>query len=137
MKYPHRHFDHRRYVACAVVPTGHRYSDHRVLRGCATWRSCHEAIVAGKAQDCRSLYPRAGPQHCYGCKRSGGFGGKASFKLIQSCSRTQLQKFARYFEVECRLVPISVESKYRLDPNKAMEYVDENTIGVFVILGSE
>jgi hypothetical protein len=47
------------------------------------------------------------------------------------------QKFARYFEVECRLVPISVESKYRLDPKKAMEYVDENTIGVYVILGSE
>jgi len=47
-----------------------------------------------------------------------------------------LEKFARYFEVECRLVPISVESKYRLDPKKAMDYVDENTIGVFVILGS-
>lgn len=52
-----------------------------------------------------------------------------------SCPRYR-QKFARYFEVECRLVPISVESKYRLDPKKAMEYVDENTIGVFVILGS-
>ncbi|THH04817.1 hypothetical protein EW145_g5240, partial [Phellinidium pouzarii] len=47
-----------------------------------------------------------------------------------------LEKFARYFEVECRLVPISEESKYRLDAKKAMEYVDENTIGVFVILGS-
>ena len=30
-------------------------------------------------------------------------------------------------------MPISVESKYRLDPKKAMEYVDENTIGVFVM----
>ena len=51
-------------------------------------------------------------------------------------AQVALEKFARYFEVECRLVPISVESKYRLDPKKAMEYIDENTIGVFVILGS-
>lgn len=51
-------------------------------------------------------------------------------------AQVALEKFARYFEVECRLVPISVESKYRLDAKKAMDYVDENTIGVFVILGS-
>lgn len=51
-------------------------------------------------------------------------------------AQVALEKFARYFEVECRLVPVSVESKYRLDPKKAMEYVDENTIGIFVILGS-
>ncbi|KAK7043692.1 glutamate decarboxylase gad1 [Paramarasmius palmivorus] len=51
-------------------------------------------------------------------------------------AQVALEKFARYFDVECRLVPISVESKYRLDPKKAMQYVDENTIGVFVILGS-
>ncbi|KIJ17330.1 glutamate decarboxylase [Paxillus involutus ATCC 200175] len=51
-------------------------------------------------------------------------------------AQVALEKFARYFEVECRLVPVSAESKYRLDPKKAMEYIDENTIGVFVILGS-
>jgi len=51
-------------------------------------------------------------------------------------AQVALGKFARYFEVECCLVPVSVESKYRLDPKKAMEYVDENTIGVYVILGS-
>jgi len=51
-------------------------------------------------------------------------------------AQVALEKFARYFDVECRLVPVSAESKYRLDPKKAMEYVDENTIGVFVILGS-
>jgi len=51
-------------------------------------------------------------------------------------AQVALEKFARYFDVECRLVPISVESHYRLDPNEAMKYVDENTIGVFVILGS-
>jgi len=51
-------------------------------------------------------------------------------------AQVALEKFARYFEVECRLVPISAESKYRLDPKKAMDFVDENTIGVYVILGS-
>ncbi|PSR88902.1 hypothetical protein PHLCEN_2v5051 [Hermanssonia centrifuga] len=51
-------------------------------------------------------------------------------------AQVALEKFARYFEVECRLVPISEESHYRLDPQKAMQYVDENTIGVYVILGS-
>ncbi|KIJ50962.1 hypothetical protein M422DRAFT_27078 [Sphaerobolus stellatus SS14] len=51
-------------------------------------------------------------------------------------AQVALEKFARYFDVECRLVPVSEKSKYRLDPKRAMEYVDENTIGVFVILGS-
>lgn len=51
-------------------------------------------------------------------------------------AQVALEKFARYFDVECRLVPVSVESRYRLDAKKAMEFVDENTIGVFVILGS-
>jgi len=51
-------------------------------------------------------------------------------------AQVALEKFARYFDVECRLVPVSVESKYRLDPKKAMDFVDENTIGIFIILGS-
>ncbi|KAI0083973.1 glutamate decarboxylase [Irpex rosettiformis] len=51
-------------------------------------------------------------------------------------AQVALEKFARYFEVECRLVPVSKESHYRLDPKKIMQYVDENTIGIYVILGS-
>lgn len=51
-------------------------------------------------------------------------------------AQVALEKFARYFDVECRLVPVSVETKYRLDPKRAMQYVDENTIGIFIILGS-
>ena len=51
-------------------------------------------------------------------------------------AQVALEKFARYFDVEARLVPISEESHYRLDPKRAMEYVDGNTIGVYVILGS-
>lgn len=52
-------------------------------------------------------------------------------------AQVALEKFARYFDVECRLVPISIESHYCLDPKKALEMCDENTIGVFVILGSQ
>ncbi|KAA1112493.1 hypothetical protein PGTUg99_020065 [Puccinia graminis f. sp. tritici] len=51
-------------------------------------------------------------------------------------AQVALEKFARYFDVEMRLVPVSEKTNYCLDPIKAMEYVDENTIGVFVILGS-
>jgi len=47
-----------------------------------------------------------------------------------------IEKFARYWEVEERAVPVSAESHYCLDPKKAMEMVDENTIAVVVILGS-
>ncbi|KAI5816568.1 pyridoxal phosphate-dependent transferase [Pyronema omphalodes] len=47
-----------------------------------------------------------------------------------------LEKFARYFEVEARLLPVSKESNWCLDPKLVEQNVDENTIGVFVILGS-
>lgn len=55
---------------------------------------------------------------------------------MSASSQVALEKFARYFDVECRLVPVSKESRYHLDVKKAMEYIDENTIGVYVILGS-
>ena len=51
-------------------------------------------------------------------------------------AQVALEKFARYFDVEARMVPVSVESRYCLDPKKALEYIDENTIGMFVIMGS-
>ncbi|KAF9361343.1 hypothetical protein BGX26_004201 [Mortierella sp. AD094] len=51
-------------------------------------------------------------------------------------AQAALEKFARYFDVECRMIPISLESRYCLDVKKAAEACDENTIGVYVILGS-
>ena len=51
-------------------------------------------------------------------------------------AQVALEKFARYFDVECRLVPVTEASRYRLDAKEAMKFVDENTIGVYVILGS-
>ncbi|RDB27542.1 Glutamate decarboxylase [Hypsizygus marmoreus] len=47
-----------------------------------------------------------------------------------------LEKFARYFDVEMRLVSVKAETGFVLHPQDALGYVDENTIGVMVILGS-
>jgi glutamate decarboxylase len=64
------------------------------------------------------------------------FTGNRPNIVMSANAQVALEKFARYFDVECRLVPVSEESRYHLDVKKAMEYIDENTIGVFVILGS-
>jgi glutamate decarboxylase len=45
------------------------------------------------------------------------------------------EKFARYWDVEMRLVPVSAEATY-LTPEGAVSACDENTIGVVAILGS-
>ncbi|GAB5589027.1 glutamate decarboxylase gad1 [Umbelopsis nana] len=51
-------------------------------------------------------------------------------------AQVALEKFARYFDVECRLIPVSADSHHCLDIKRAAEACDENTIGVYVILGS-
>ncbi|QIX01077.1 hypothetical protein AMS68_006594 [Peltaster fructicola] len=56
--------------------------------------------------------------------------------IMGSNAQVALEKFARYFEVEARILDVSAESSYRLDPKKVKENIDENTIGVFVIMGS-
>ncbi|KAK3076697.1 hypothetical protein LTS18_012305, partial [Coniosporium uncinatum] len=56
--------------------------------------------------------------------------------IMAANAQVALEKFARYFEVEARITPVSEKSSYRLDPEEVRKNVDENTIGVFVILGS-
>lgn len=56
--------------------------------------------------------------------------------IMGANAQVALEKFARYFDVEPRMLPVSKKSKYRLDPELIKESIDENTIGVFVILGS-
>lgn len=56
--------------------------------------------------------------------------------IMGTNAQVALEKFARYFEVECRLSPVSKKSHYGLDPDYVKDNIDENTIGVFVILGS-
>ncbi|SCU92078.1 LAMI_0E08680g1_1 [Lachancea mirantina] len=65
--------------------------------------------------------------------------GKSTAKpniIMSSAAQVALEKFARYFDVECRLVPVSSKSHHRLDPLELWNFADENTIGVFVILGT-
>ncbi|MCJ1304669.1 hypothetical protein MMC08_007482 [Hypocenomyce scalaris] len=56
--------------------------------------------------------------------------------IMGANAQVALEKFARYFEVESRILPVSGKSLYRLDPDLVKENIDENTIGIFVILGS-
>ncbi|KIW00718.1 glutamate decarboxylase [Verruconis gallopava] len=56
--------------------------------------------------------------------------------IMGANAQVALEKFARYFEVEARILPVSEKSRFRLDPELVRQNVDENTIGVFVILGS-
>jgi glutamate decarboxylase len=65
--------------------------------------------------------------------------GKDTLKpniLMGANAQVALEKFARYFEVEARILPVSKKSHFRLDPELVKQNIDENTIGVFVILGS-
>lgn len=56
--------------------------------------------------------------------------------IMGADAQVALEKFARYFEVEARILPVSKKSRFRLDPDLVRKNIDENTIGVFVILGS-
>ncbi|TEB31857.1 glutamate decarboxylase [Coprinellus micaceus] len=56
--------------------------------------------------------------------------------VFGSNAQVALEKFARYFDVETRLVPVKESNGFVMDPNDAIQYVDENTIGIIVIFGS-
>ncbi|KAI9763873.1 MAG: hypothetical protein M1840_009057 [Geoglossum simile] len=65
--------------------------------------------------------------------------GKDTLKpniIMGANAQVALEKFARYFEVEARILPVTEKSKFRLDPKLVSENIDENTIGVFAIMGS-
>ncbi|KAK0729914.1 pyridoxal phosphate-dependent transferase [Lasiosphaeris hirsuta] len=65
--------------------------------------------------------------------------GKDTLKpniIMGANAQVALEKFARYFEVEARILPVSAKSNFCLDPDLVRENLDENTIGVFAILGS-
>ncbi|KAJ1729637.1 glutamate decarboxylase gad1 [Coemansia sp. Benny D160-2] len=56
--------------------------------------------------------------------------------LFGANAQVALEKTARYFDIEARLVPVCEDSHYCLDIHKAVDMIDENTIGMFVIFGS-
>lgn len=54
--------------------------------------------------------------------------------VLSSAVQVVWEKFANYFEVEPRYVPVTPERPY-LTPEGVLEVVDENTIGVVPVLG--
>lgn len=56
--------------------------------------------------------------------------------IMGANAQVALEKFARYFDVEARLVPVSAETSYCLSPKKAMEYVDEVRFSSFFLVQS-
>ncbi|KAF8799749.1 glutamate decarboxylase [Phlegmacium glaucopus] len=56
--------------------------------------------------------------------------------IFGSNAQVALEKFARYFDVETRLVPVKASNGFIMDPHDAIPFIDENTIGIIVILGS-
>jgi glutamate decarboxylase len=99
--------EHQTSMGCATVGS----SEAIHLAGLAMkwrWRAAREA--AGKPTDKPNLVMGANVQVCW-------------------------EKFARYFDVEPRYVPLT-EKRFIIGVDEAMALVDENTIGVVGILGS-
>lgn len=56
--------------------------------------------------------------------------------IMGANAQVALEKFARYFDVEARLLPIHADSRYCFNMEDLRENIDENTIGVYAIVGS-
>ncbi len=91
--------------------------------GCSTTGSSEAAMLGGLALKWQWRKKRAAA-------------GKPSDKPNLVCGPVQVcwEKFARYFDVELRQVPLSGES-LGLEPAQLKDYCDENTIGVIATLG--
>jgi glutamate decarboxylase len=91
--------------------------------GCSTTGSSEAAMLGGLAMKWRWRNNR---------KKE----GKPSDKPNLVCGAVQIcwHKFARYFDVELREVGME-HGRYELSPEKVLELVDENTIGVVPTMG--
>lgn len=93
--------------------------------GCSTTGSSEAAMLGGLALKRRWAARR---------KEAGKPTDKPNIVMginVQVC----WEKFANYWDVEMRLVPMEGE-RYHLTADQVTEYCDENTIGVVAILGS-
>ncbi|WP_407566151.1 glutamate decarboxylase [Streptomyces sp. 184] len=91
--------------------------------GCSTTGSSEAAMLGGLALKWRWRKRRQAE-------------GKPADRPNLVCGPVQVcwEKFARYFDVELRQVPLEPDAT-GLRPHQLREYVDENTIGVVAILG--
>ncbi|WP_327085631.1 glutamate decarboxylase [Nonomuraea sp. NBC_01738] len=95
----------------------------RTTMGCSTTGSSEAAMLGGLALKWRWREKRQKA-------------GKPADRPNLVCGPVQIcwDKFARYFDVELRQVPLE-EGATGLRPHQLRQYVDENTIGVVAILG--
>jgi glutamate decarboxylase len=99
--------------------------DPRNAVGCSTTGSSEAAMLGGLALKRRWQHRRrAENKPCDAPNLVTGIN-------VQVC----WEKFANYWEVELRLVPMEGE-RYHLSPEEAVKLCDENTIGVVVVMGS-
>ncbi|SGZ47132.1 CIC11C00000003783 [Sungouiella intermedia] len=106
------------------APKGSDGVPHTV--GCATTGSSEAIMLAGLAMKKKWQEQRKAD-------------GKPSDNpniLMASVAQVALEKFARYFDVENRLILVTEDSHHLIDVSKIKENIDENTIGIFVIMGS-
>ncbi|RSS01742.1 glutamate decarboxylase [Streptomyces sp. WAC00469] len=99
--------------------------DPRHVIGCSTTGSSEAAMLGGLALKRRWQHRR---------RAEGASTARPNLVMgvnVQIC----WEKFADYFEVEPRYVPMEGD-RYHLTPDKAVELCDENTIGVVAVLGS-
>jgi glutamate decarboxylase len=99
--------------------------DPRRAVGCSTTGSSEAAMLGGLALKRRWQHRR---------RARGLSAGRPNLVMgvnVQVC----WEKFADYFEVEPRYVPMEGE-RYHLSPQAAAELCDEDTIGVVAVLGS-
>ncbi|MDH6227798.1 glutamate decarboxylase [Streptomyces sp. MJP52] len=99
--------------------------DPRRAMGCSTTGSSEAAMLGGLALKRRWQHRRRAEGRATD-RPNLVMGGN-----VQIC----WEKFADYFEVEPRCVPMEGD-RYHLTPDKAVERCDENTIGVVSVLGS-
>ncbi|QKX59996.1 uncharacterized protein TRUGW13939_07138 [Talaromyces rugulosus] len=94
--------------------------------GSATVGSSEAIMLGGKAMQRRWQEKR----------RAAGKDTQRPNILMGANAQVALEKFACYFDVEARILDVSEKSNFALDPDMVRKNIDENTIGVFVILGS-
>ncbi|MEV5958853.1 glutamate decarboxylase [Streptomyces sp. NPDC051987] len=95
------------------------------VRGCSTTGSSEAAMLGGLALKRRWQQRR---------RAQGKDTGRPNVVMganVQVCWK----KFANYFEVEPRYVPMEPD-RYHLTPDTLTAYCDDNTIGVITVLGS-
>lgn len=114
--------------ARCVSILGHLWNntDHEKAIGTATTGSSEAIHLGGLAMKKRWQEKR----------RAAGKSTEKPNILMAANAQVALEKFARYFDVEDRIIPVREASKHCLDLTKIKENLDENTIGIFVIMGS-